>query len=329
MSFFPISRLIYNRDPDASDIAWLQSFADDPGFSPFIGVVRADISIETYAWFLDKGLCKTDAVDVLSKGPYATLLNGFWLVADRAKQVNLDEKSQEWMKALHDRNVRAMQNLTQPDYVDVQDLPPVAHSDPVSLSILILEKQSARHEMVIDGDEADALKRHSNSSKLVKECLKAIPNWTDGVHGCDAWMKRSNVLRAFRSRAIMAHLKQRVEESMSSILDPQNAGAFHEWLLKQRDENADVAAFLFELGVHIVKADEPSTMLPFMARLLSLLSSVPRPFCRGSSLCHLSVLCSFGIAARHVTMCLCVCHLSSIKLLHITEKFTRFRCKGY
>lgn len=209
-----------------------------------------------------------------------TLLNGFWFVRDRCKQVRLDKEILECVEATIVKTNSAFQRTLESQrhgQVDLDALPPIAEADHMAVAIAVLDNKPEEGQLCAQDHEA--LRRCARAQPVVKECLRSLSGWAvnEVAANEETWKRCADALRAVRSSSALRKLQLRTQEFLPKALEPVATQDFFEWLGEMAAENEDISAILSQC------CDDPSTIqsqnagqaLAFCGKMLSVLSSAP------------------------------------------------------
>ena len=239
----------------------------------FIGVVDQDINMVTF----DTGdLSVCDFVGVYTKGIFATLQSGFWLVADRMSQVNFKDGIENCMQEMVATDTAKVQTMLMDEtsFVNASDLPPLEDRDRVAIAIALLSHQSTIAEHMMDPINSNKLSKAGQGHKVVKEVMKNCPGWQSSVLPAAKWKKCELVLRGWRSATHLRQIHARVKEALPVVVQQGSADEFHEWLKTKAAEDEDSFAILSYAGFASSSPANMLAMVQFCATALSEIAGV-------------------------------------------------------
>ena len=160
-----------------SDRDWLLGQAEDDREHSFVLTVASDLSSAAHV------LGEAPACEVLkmavppavpSRGSYASLVKGFWLVRDRLRQVHLKQDMQVCVAKIEEKCTAKSAEVGSDRVMwDVQDLPPIKDADHMSFAISHLENLSTQPAGPLGSTTITGLRICAKASAVIREVLRS------------------------------------------------------------------------------------------------------------------------------------------------------------
>ena len=252
----------------------------------FIAVVRPDITFTAYTLEEDPSHMVEGPVPVVEctrsiaaprRGLYATLMNGFWLVADRVKRPNLEKGIDSCLEKLENQCMSEAMSIGEcRTLMDPSDAPPLKEADAFTAAIQALEKQALQSDQPLCEESITILRRCSTREPVIKECLKPIKGYTFGVarEASKVWSKCAEQLRAFRSSGTFSQVRVRTELMLPTFVDAKGAEEYLDWMRATMAECDDLRVFI-EIDFDSLGHTDLAGMLKAGAGILSKITSDP------------------------------------------------------
>ena len=252
----------------------------------FVAVVRPDITFTAYTLEEDPSHTVEGPVDVVEctrsiasprRGLYATLLNGFWLVADRVRRPHLEKGIDSCVHQLNNQCTSEAMSIGEISTVrDQSDLPQLQESDAFAAAIQALEKQALQSDQPLCDESITILRRCSLREPVIKECLKPIKGYTFGVarEVSKVWSKCAEQLRAFRSAGTFSKVRIRTELMLPTFVDAKSADEYLDWMRATLAECDDLRVFI-EIDFDSLVSTDLAGMLKTGAGILAKMTSDP------------------------------------------------------
>lgn len=277
--------MIYGRDLDEVDLQFLHQVSKQHSFG-FIAVVRPDITFKAYTLEEDPAHSVEGPLDVVEctssiasprRGLYATLLNGFWLVADRKKRPHLERGIDACVYKLRSHCASEAMSIGEaPTVRDQFDLPPIQECDAFSTAIQVLEKQASQSDQPLSDEFISILRRCSGKDPVIRECLKPIKGYTFGVarEASKVWFKCAGQLRVFRSSGTFSKVRLRTELMIPTLVNENSAEEYLDWMRATLAECEDLRHFV-ETDFDSLVSTDITGLLKTATGVLSMLTSDP------------------------------------------------------
>ena len=272
-------RFVCNRELGDEDCAFL-SLASQGGVQAFVANVLNDLSFTAFT-MSDEGqviVAESDFVACLSKGGFASLQNGFWLVRNRLRQVDLEAGVQRCVEQLDNacRKTYPMESTAASALINRDQLPPIAVVDYISKAIEILDKHSVKAMEPFSSTDLVSLRSCTKSEPVVSACLKVVPGWllNESKVSGEVWAGCAESLRAVRSYQLLNNVRSEIELQLPKMMSVESCRDFLDFIFDQCKASADLDAFMAGLSWEELKPEDMPGMLTFAARLLARLSGV-------------------------------------------------------